>query len=231
MAATARHLREDLALLLESNDWPGARANINALPAGPVAGVLPCFLCSPDARTRWRAVQAMGDALERMARTDMECARSVLRRLLWSLNDESGGIGWGAAEAMGEAVARHADIAREFGPILMALLREDGYHLQYAPAAMQQGALWAVCRAAAARPGLLDDQAEYLLEYLDAPDSTTRALAARALGLLRCSKATTLLKARVHDNTQAVLDDPSGAESTAVSREAIRALEAINGSK
>jgi len=231
MTATERHMRGDLAVLLESSNWAGARAGIRALPAEPVANMLPAFLCSADPRVRWRAVQAMGDTLERMGDADMESARRVLRRLLWSLNDESGGIGWGSAEAMGEAVARHGGIAREFGPILMALLREDGYHLQYAPAAMQQGALWAVCRAAAARPGLLDDQAEYLVEYLDAPDPATRALAARALGLLRCSIAKPRLSTLIHDKTQVVVDSPSGPQSTTVSREALSALDAINASQ
>jgi hypothetical protein len=46
----------------------------------------------------------MGEVMAHLADKDMESARVIMRRLMWSLNDESGGIGWGAPEAMGEIV-------------------------------------------------------------------------------------------------------------------------------
>jgi len=36
---------------------------------------------------------------------------------MWSLNDESGGIGWGAPEAMGAIMARHTGLADEYANI------------------------------------------------------------------------------------------------------------------
>jgi len=40
-----------------------------------------------------------------------------MRRLMWNLNDESGGIGWGNPEAMGEILACHEALANEYAPI------------------------------------------------------------------------------------------------------------------
>lgn len=231
VAAAARQFRGTVRELLESNDPAAARSALNAMPASALASALPAFLCSADARIRWRAAGAMGQALARMADTDMESARRVLRRLLWSLNDESGGIGWGAAEAMGEAVARRERIAREFAPILMALLREDGYHLQYAPVAMQRAALRAVCRAAAVYPQFMSDQAGCLLEYLDSRDACVRALAARALGLLGEHAAAPALRSLSQDDSEVVLDGPDAPEITRVSIEAERALALMKNSQ
>jgi len=56
----------------------------------------------------------------------MESARVIMRRLMWSLNDESGGIGWGAPEAMGEIMARHEQLTKEYSAILGSYIREDG---------------------------------------------------------------------------------------------------------
>ena len=44
----------------------------------------------------------MGVVVAGLAEHDMESARVVMRRLMWNLNDESGGIGWSSPEAMGE---------------------------------------------------------------------------------------------------------------------------------
>ena len=55
----------------------------------------------------------MGAVVAHLAEKDMESARVVMRRLMCSLNDESGGIGWGAPEAMGEIIASHEGLASE----------------------------------------------------------------------------------------------------------------------
>ena len=52
----------------------------------------------------------MGAVVANLAEKDMESARVVMRRLMWSLNDESGDIGWSRPEAMGEIIASHGDL-------------------------------------------------------------------------------------------------------------------------
>ena len=230
MAAGARDIRDRLEKLLECADHARASAELDLLPAQALAAALPAYLCSANPDVKWRAVDTMGCAVARLAHQDMEAARRAMRRLFWSLNHESGGMGWGAAEALGEIIARHDLLSREFGPLLAALLHEDAYHLQFAPPALLRGALWAVCRAAAARPGLLHDAGAQLIPLLQAADPDTRAQAARALGLIHDANAVNPLSLLVSDDTPAVIEGPGGPQATTVAREAAHALDLIHSS-
>ena len=104
-------------------------AQLAAWPAQDVINALFPALCRTEAHLRWRAVSCMGKSLARLADEDMEAARVVMRRFLWSLNDESGGIGWGAPESMAEAMAQHETLAQEYGHMLISYMREDGEEL------------------------------------------------------------------------------------------------------
>lgn len=53
----------------------------------------------------WRAIKAVGLASRELVRRDYEFLRETVRKLLWSLTDESGGIGWSAPEILGEIVS------------------------------------------------------------------------------------------------------------------------------
>jgi hypothetical protein len=53
----------------------------------------------------WRAIKAVGLAAKALVKTDHEFLRETVRKLLWSLSDESGGIGWSAPELLGEIVS------------------------------------------------------------------------------------------------------------------------------
>ncbi len=72
----------------------------------------------------------------------MEKARIVLRRIMWNLNDESGGIGWGSPEAMGEILGQSPELAREFNSILFSYLDPDGNYLEHEM--LQRGVLWGI---------------------------------------------------------------------------------------
>jgi len=69
-----------------------------------------------------RAVLALGLAAGVVSDADPECARTHLRRLFWLLNDESGSIGWRAAEAIGEIIRARPERFAEFIPNLIWLL-------------------------------------------------------------------------------------------------------------
>ena len=74
---------------------------------------------------------------------------------MWSLNDESGGIGWDAPEAMSEIIASHEGLAKEYTNVLISYVREDGNFLEYEP--LQRGAVWGIGSVAQARPDLVQD--------------------------------------------------------------------------
>jgi len=102
------------------------------------------FIQSTNEEIKWRAVRAMGKVVAKMASENLESARVVMRRLMWSLNDESGGIGWGAPEAMGEIMAQDKRLADEYYKILLSYVDEEGNFLEYKP--LRKGAIWAIER-------------------------------------------------------------------------------------
>src|SRR5690554_2588053 len=107
--------RRQIMALLRAADL----AALRRLPPGRLLNPLFSGICSNDEQLKWRAVAAMGQTVARLADQDLEAARVVMRRFMWSLNDESGGIGWGAPEAMAEVLAAHAGLADEYGHILV----------------------------------------------------------------------------------------------------------------
>ena len=66
----------------------------------------------------WRAIKAIGAAAKELVNDDEEFLRVTMRKLLWSLSDESGGIGWSAPEILGEIVSADPNRFREFIPLI-----------------------------------------------------------------------------------------------------------------
>lgn len=184
------------------------------------------LLLHPDPQIKWRTVQGFGMAVSRLAGEDMEAARIVVRRLMWQLNDESGGIGWGCPESLGEIVASHERLAEEFHQVLISYIRPEGNFLEYLP--LRRGALWGVARAAEMRPGLMTGAAETLAGYCRSGDAEECALAARALGFLRSRKAVPLLEGLVLDGREVYLYTDGELRVFSVggiAREALRRVE------
>jgi hypothetical protein len=174
----SRELKRNAEALLRAADFEERLAAWRDLPARRSIPPLFSFLCSPEEMVRWRAVRALGVVVSRLAGEDVESARVVMRKLMWSLAEESGGMGWGAPEAMAEIMARHEDLAGEFGHVLLSYVREDGNRLDDE---LLRGAVWGLGRLAGARPGLLADCARYLEPFLDSGDAALRGLACWAL--------------------------------------------------
>jgi hypothetical protein len=114
-----------------------------------------------------------------LADAQMESARVIMRRLMWTLNDESGGIGWGAPEAMGEITARHKALADEFGCILVSYIRPDCNFLEHP--ILQRGVLWGLGRLAHVRAEMVVEAVPFIRPFLDSDDAVHRGLAAWAL--------------------------------------------------
>ncbi len=185
--------------LLQSPDLDAIIAELLELPPSVVINPLIGGLCSTNETARWHAIAALGPVVSQLADHDMEAARVVMRRFMWSLNDESGGIGWGAPEAMAEIMSCHDGLADEYAHMLVAYMREDGFYLELEQ--LQRGLMWGLGRLARDKPDLLrsKDAIRHLLSYLDSIDSTVRGLAARTLGLLHAEDSTPLLEKLVDD--------------------------------
>lgn len=67
----------------------------------------------------WRAIKAIGQVARELVKTDHEMLRETIRKQLWMLNDESGGIGWSAPEILGEIVSSDPVRFRDFVPLIV----------------------------------------------------------------------------------------------------------------
>lgn len=182
----ARHLKDTVTSALASPaPTDEALAGLDALPAASLVGPLLSALLSKAAPVRWRAATALGRAVARMARERLEDGRNVLRRFMWSLNEESGAIGWGIPEAMAEVLAASAPLAAEFSRIYLSYVRDldkDCTYIDHAP--LRRGVYWGIARLAQARPQLALPAAPDLLAGLSDCDPESRGYCALALGLL-----------------------------------------------
>ena len=197
---SSRQLKKEIQKLLLQKNFKSGLAEIGRMPARKAINPLFSFLCSLDELLKWRAVTAMGEVVDRLAVTEMESARVIMRRYIWQLNDESGGIGWGCPEAMGEIMARNENIAGEFWRILISYIRPDGNFLEHE--VLQRGVLWGVGRLAHARPQLLKTSVDYLHPYMQTDDPHLRGLAAWAAGALRNNNTSALLNQLKNDSAK-----------------------------
>ena len=196
-----RQLKKETFELLSRKDFEKGLEKIIQLPARQVVNPLFSFFYNSNELVRWRAVTAMGVVVSNLADHDMESARVIMRRLIWNLNDESGGIGWGSPEAMGEIMAGHDRLAEEYHNILISYIMPDGNYIEHE--ILQRGVLWGIGRLAHARPQLVEDSVLFLLPYMQSEDANLRGLAAWTAGLFDC-KTTRILLKRL-ENDQATL--------------------------
>jgi HEAT repeat protein len=200
---TRRDLKSKVLDLLQSDDFDQSLDELFQLPARKVINPLFSFLLSKDEQVKWRAVSAMGKVVANLAERNMESARVVMRRLMWMLNDESGGIGWGVPEVIGEIIASHEGLAKEYGTMLISYVREDQNFLEYEP--LQRGAVWGVGRVAQVKPHIVQDAVSHLLLFLESADAVVRGMAAWTTGLLEAKEAQPKLEALLEDNAQVLL--------------------------
>ena len=196
-------------------------------PRQAVSPVLAC-LFHTDHMIKWHAVSALGAIVAALAEKEMESARIIMRRLMWSLNDESGSIGWGAPEAMAEIMAVHDGLAEEYIHIFVAYMRTDGCYLEFP--ALQRGLIWGVGRLAEVRPDLLRkwEAPALLIRYLDSEDSEVRGLTARALGILRVEEAKERLADLKNDAAGVLLYNKGELETATVRNLAAEALALLD---
>jgi hypothetical protein len=196
----SRRLKKILPALLKNEAFEKSLEEICLMPARRVVNPLFSFFYNTDELVKWRAVTAMGVVVARLAHENIEFARIVMRRLMWNLNDESGGIGWGSPEAMGEIMARHEGLAKEYACILVSYINEAGNFLEHEM--LQRGVLWGLGRLAHKRPELVRDAAAYLGPFMRSKDADHRGLAAWVAGAIPSKMTESLLKHLVTDEAR-----------------------------
>ena len=190
-------LRE--SLLHETLD--AALSEILQMPPRKVVNPLISFLCSSEPLLYWRSISAIGAVVAMTASHDLESARVIMRRLMWQLNEESGGIGWGCPEAMGEIMARCDQMAKEYACILVSFINPDGGFIEHP--ILQQGVLWGLGRLAHVRPERVASASAFLTPLLSDANPVTRGLSAWVVAALPGS-ATNPLLIRLSDDNELI---------------------------
>ena len=169
----ARQRKAAALALLAERDQQGlrqwVRENRNPL------WTLMALLYDDDRLICLHAVEALGIAAGLEAGRNLENARRLVRRLLWTMNDESGSICWYAPDAIGEVLVNVPLLIDEYGPLLPAFLQEEPF---------ERGAHWAVARVASLRPDIYKDNVDRLVRSLDNPDPDIRGYTLIALKLI-----------------------------------------------
>jgi hypothetical protein len=134
-------LKKTLRDLLEQGEID--RVAEMAVSKRRVLGSLVSLSFDSDPVIAWRAIEASGAGARLVAREDPGVIREHLRRILWLVTEESGGICWHAPELMAEVLAQIPGKFTDFVPIaasfLVTLEEEDLEHFR-------PGAIWAVGR-------------------------------------------------------------------------------------
>lgn len=172
------------------------------------------LLFDSDELIRWRAVTGLGWVAEE----DPFLLEKVISRLFYTMNDDSGSIGWMAPQALGEICANDADLVEDFFPIIISSMEVEWF---------RAGALWAVARIAPLRPDLVEDAGPAVVGYMKDPNPLVRAQAALAAGQLNHSPAVSEIKRLCADETSIRVYEAGNMVETTVGKMAESALKKI----
>ena len=159
---------------------------------GKVTNGLIGLLTDPNETVKWRAVKALGRVTAQMFSEDPEKVRKVIRQLIWNLNDESGGIGWGMPEALGEILAVIPTLQKEYLSLFMAYITEKGCFLENGH--LQLGVIWGLGRIKGLDERTKAKTMPFLLSALKNQDPLLQGMIVWTLGEIRAVEALPILK-------------------------------------
>ncbi len=204
-----QQLKRHVVSLLGKDDLTQTREQLILFDPKSLINPLVSCLCHVNEIVRWHCVSVLGEVVNAIGNDEMENGRIVMRRFLWMLNDESGGIGWGVPEAMSESMYHNTILAEEYMHMLVSYSIDDGPELFQDGnfielPLLQHGVLWGLCRLAEKYKTQLIDRSvgENIGFYLKSKDGQVRGLACLLCGLLQHSEYTRQLYSLVNDTNE-----------------------------
>ena len=196
-----RKIKKKVGEILLENNRITCLVKLSQIPDEQLIGHLFSYFYNANELVKFRSISAMGVLGARLEQTNIEKARIVLRRIMWNLNDESGGIGWGSPEAMGEILSQSPKLALEFKSILFSYLDPGGNFIEHEM--LQRGVLWGIGTYLDAFPEDISEQTKSLLSgYLHSDDSIKRGYAIRALVNAKCFDCSLVPENLIKDNNK-----------------------------
>lgn len=107
----------------------------------------------------WRAILATGLVARNLVNKAPDFLRETCRKLLWSLSDESGGIGWSGPELLGEIVSADPERFSDLIPLVATVYDTEG-------GVFRAGTVYALARIAEQSPRLVAHQQRIVISSL-----------------------------------------------------------------
>lgn len=181
--ARMRSAKQKLKDCINSPEW---RNHLDEIAQGGLENVGPLFsflLLGPQ--TMHRAAVALGQVTARLAESQPEAAKNIIRRLMWHLNEESGNIGWGIPDAFAEILVASGPLAKDFHRILISYIIDLGHDDNFCDHdTLRRSCYWAIGRLAQERPQLCLAARKWLIHGLEDADIICRGMSAWALSQL-----------------------------------------------
>lgn len=144
-------------------------------------------LYDTEERLRWSAIEAVAKLVQRWWQAGQkEKVREYIRNLFWSLNDESGGIGWSAPQTIAEIIVSIPELLHPYGSMMISHAFEE-------PPLIKSG-LWGIGRLGRQLAEAVDYFQDKVLETFQTDDAETLGLAAWAMGEVGFKPAFPFLK-------------------------------------
>jgi len=125
----------------------------------------------------WRAIKAVGRIANVLAKNEREFLRIAVRKLLWSLSDESGGIGWAAPELLGEIVQSDPEGFADIIPLIAEV-----YNIE--EQTFRPGVVYALARIAEVSPEMIVNYQKIIVRSLVDTDPLIRIYTLELIDLL-----------------------------------------------
>lgn len=204
--------RQQVEMLLQAQDW----AAITAMAAedGSLLTLLLQYTFAPDSLLCWRATEAIGEVAVQQPKQ----VALLIPRLLWSLNEDSGSFGWGAAAVLGEIGRRNYSLVADIIEVLRHLVTD---------VFAREGMLWGLGRLAQSHPEAVLPAAPQIQACLREAKPQCRAYAAWCLGQLAYREAASELQGLLADQAPVRLYDKGELKYLTVGQVAAQALQRL----
>lgn len=191
--------REGVRKLLLEHEWEEIVRL--ALIDRRVLRILLGLLYDADDYVHWLAIDVIGRCGGETAAANPEKTRDLIRRLLWTLNDESGGTPWGAAGAIGAVIAARPDLFGGYLSMICPFHEDVNIYPEF---------IWSVGAVGRTHPDLADEYIPFLLDALGHDVAGIRGYAAWCLGVVRAAAAAPALEACLGDAAEASVYEGDG---------------------
>ncbi len=173
--STPLQMKQAVTAALEAEDYETILTL--AFQSRKILSVLIRLAYEKETLTGWRAINAIGKVASVFVRSNYDFLRETIRKLLWSLSDESGGIGWAAPEILGEIVSADPEKLSDIIPLITEV-----YYIE--EKVFRPGVLYALKRIAETNPGSVVPYQNVVMDGLGDQEPLARLYALNLVDLL-----------------------------------------------